>query len=359
MFETVLGKDRDEVLIEERIHTFVLVIRTDRNEQKVERFGFLGLKCPQNVEPTEGEQLTAALTYGTGDLRHTESDTYHLVFLVHDDGHEIEVEQRQVHITVVLFLALGHGLEVIQLLVSRIDDIHVLGAESTSQFTYALDLNHMHVRTLFNDIRYTGHAFRTLLRREDTHLDPVRLFGQTIGIHMLDVIWVVIKRRQRSTVLISFEEQTLMVKIRKTYRTVQFIHTTFLTPGSNGVEQRFADLQIIDEIEPTEAHFLHAPMLIGTAVNDTADTSYGFTVPIGHPELIVTHLQSRVLGRVKAVHLIEEQRRTVIRTVLEQIIRKLDEAFDLFFRMDFADFYSHNLFVLFVEHRGVENCLWQ
>jgi hypothetical protein len=66
-------------------------------------------------------------------------------------------------------------------------------------------------------------------------------------------------------------------------------------------------------------------MLVGTTIDDADNTSDRLTVAIGHPQLMVTNLQGRVLLGVEAVHLVEEDRRTVILAVLIQPIGEFDE----------------------------------
>ena len=116
-----------------------------------------------------------------------------------------------------------------------------------------------------------------------------------------------------------------MVEVGKADRTVQFVHAMRLTPLRYDVEQGVAYLHVVDEIEPTEAHLPDVPVLVGTTIDDAGNTSYGFPVAIGHPQLMVTDLQGRVLLGVEAVQLVEEDRRTVILAVLIQPIGEFDE----------------------------------
>ena len=74
-----------------------------------------------------------------------------------------------------------------------------------------------------------------------------------------------------------------MVEIRKTYRTVQRVHTTFFPPCYNGIQQRTTYFKIINEVEPSKADMFVIPLLIGLMIDDTGDTSHGFAVTESHP----------------------------------------------------------------------------
>ncbi len=124
----VLLDIRNPVLEEKRIDTFVLIVRTNGDKEHIEGINLLGFESLENMVPTEGEEFAATFTECLGYIRHTDTDTYHFVFLVHNDSHEIEVQQRELHILVVVLLLVGHRLEVIEFLVRFVNDIHILNA---------------------------------------------------------------------------------------------------------------------------------------------------------------------------------------------------------------------------------------
>ena len=78
--------------------------------------------------PTEWEELALAFAQRVGDVWHTYTYAYYLVFLIDNNGHKVEVQNREIHVAVVFLLALGEGLEVIEFLVCYIYNVHVLCA---------------------------------------------------------------------------------------------------------------------------------------------------------------------------------------------------------------------------------------
>ena len=116
------------VLKEERVDTLVLVVGSDGDEQKTEGFHLLCFECFEQIIPSEGEQFTAALTQSVRYIRHAETYTHYLVFLIDHERHEIEVQQREIHILVVVLLLDGHRLEVIEFLVCFVYHVHILNA---------------------------------------------------------------------------------------------------------------------------------------------------------------------------------------------------------------------------------------
>ena len=59
--DAVLVDDRYLVLEEERIDTFVLVVRTNGDEEETESLHLLRFQRLKQMIPSEGEELTAAL----------------------------------------------------------------------------------------------------------------------------------------------------------------------------------------------------------------------------------------------------------------------------------------------------------
>ena len=339
--DAVLVDDRYLVLEEERVDALILVVRPDGDEQEAEGLHLLCFERPKEMEPTEGEEFAITLAKRVRDIRHSESDAHDLFLLIDHEGDKIEVEDREIHILIVVLLRDGHGLKVIELLVRLVDDIHVLDPEPADEFAGVLDFHHVHVRAFLNYIRDAHESLGTSLWRIDLKLYPVCLFDQAVGFYMADVVRVVIERSHDSGVFVSLKEQALMVKIRKADRSVEAVHATLFAPSRYGVEERFGDLEVIDEIEPSETHVLESPFLVRATVDDAGDASDGFVISVRHPELVVADLQSGVHLRIETIHLIEEERRAVIRAVPVQVVSELNEFFQFTFRTYFPYFQSH------------------
>ena len=106
----VLVDDRYLVLEEERVDALILIVRPDGDEQEAEGLHLLCFERPEEMEPTEGEEFAITLAKRVRDIRHSESDAHNLFLLIDHEGDKIEVEDREVHILIVVLLRDGHGL---------------------------------------------------------------------------------------------------------------------------------------------------------------------------------------------------------------------------------------------------------
>ena len=347
--DAVLVDDRYLILEEESVDAFILVVRTDGDEQEAEGFHLLCFERLEEMVPSEGEEFAITLTERIGDVRHSESDAHNVILIVHHEGHKIEVKDREVHVLVVVLLGDGHGLEVIEDLVRFVDDIHVLDTKPADELARVLNFHHMYVRAFLNYIGDAHESFRASLRRIDLDLYPVCLFDQSIRLYMTDVVRVVIEGGHDGGVFVALEEESFVVKIRKADRSVETIHAVLFAPCSHRVKESFGDLEVIDEVEPSEPNVFESPFLVRASVDDAGDTSDGFVIAVRHPELVVAYFERRVHLGIEAVHLVKEQGRAVIRAVAVQVVCELNKLLQFTFRAYFPYFQSH-----FVEHRGVE-----
>ena len=111
--DAVLVDIRNLILEEQRIDALVLIIRTNGYQEEIERIHFLGFQRTEDIVPTEGEQSAAAFAQCFGDIRHSQTYTHYLIFLIHHHRHEIEIENGEIHRHVILLLFVGHRLEVV------------------------------------------------------------------------------------------------------------------------------------------------------------------------------------------------------------------------------------------------------
>ena len=188
-------------------------------------------------------------------------------------------------------------------------------SKPTDEFAGVLHFHHAYVRAFLNYIRDAVESFGASLRRIDLDLYPVCLFDQPVRFHVAYVVRVVIERCHNGGIVVALKEETFVVKIRKSDRSVETVHAALFAPSSHRVKESFGDLEVIDEIHPTKAYMLESPFLVRTSVDDAGDASDGFVIAVRHPELVVTYFERGVHLGIEAVHLIEEEWRTVIRAI--------------------------------------------
>ena len=324
---------------EEAVDALILVVGSHRYEQQVEVLHMFGLEGTEYMEPAEGEELTATLAHGVADIGHAQTYAYYLIILVDDDGHEVEVQYWEVDIAVVEFLSLGHRLEVIELLVRLVEHVHKGVAVLTYELFGVLDLIDADVTALLHYLRYARHLLRHFLRAGDEHLHPVRIFLQSVSVHMLDVIRVVIERGEWCYVLEALEQQSLMIPVGKAYGAVHFRHSTLFAPGGYSIQEGTTDFEVVDEVHPAEAHMLHVPSLVGFLVDERCDTTDYLTLAVSKEKLEVTKVHRGVLLAVKHRQLVQKEWRAIIRAVLIQVVGELNKLLNLSFTIYRMYFY--------------------
>ena len=102
-----------------------MIVRAHSNEQEVECVHLLGFEGSEEFDPSEWEEFASGLLQGSGDVGHTDAYAYDFVVLVDGNGDEIEVNQWEIHLGIILFLALCERLEVVERLVCRIDYVEI------------------------------------------------------------------------------------------------------------------------------------------------------------------------------------------------------------------------------------------
>ena len=108
--DSILLIDRNQVGKEQRIGTLSTVFRLDSDEQKVDNLGFMELDGAQQMPPAKRKQpAPMTLLQSSGKGRHRNTDTYHLMILsspVFYGCYKVQVEQRQIHLDVLVYLLL-------------------------------------------------------------------------------------------------------------------------------------------------------------------------------------------------------------------------------------------------------------
>ena len=184
------------------------------------------------------------------------------------------------------------------------------------------------------------HSFRQSVHLIHKHLKlkPVGLLPESVRLEMLHVVRIVVQDSHRHQVLVSFHHQALFVHVRQAHRTIHLGHSALLAPCGYSVQQSLAHLQVVDEIEPPEAQVMVMPMCVSLVVDQRCYTPYHFAVLVSQKQFVLAEIHHGILLR-KRVVLVSIQRRTIVRTPLIQLIRKLYKSFFIFSGFYFSNFY--------------------
>ena len=125
VFDAVFLEIWDLVVEEEGVDAFVLIVGTHGYEQEIEGFHLLCFEGFEEFDPSEWEESAACLTQGLRDVGHADAYAYDFVVLVDGYGDEIEVDEREIHLGIVFFLALCEWLEVVERLIGGVDDVEI------------------------------------------------------------------------------------------------------------------------------------------------------------------------------------------------------------------------------------------
>ena len=193
---------------------------------------------------------------------------------------------------------------------------------------------------------------RELLRHHLRYLDlalhvVVVLLEAAHPFHMLRIVGVVIVHVHRGQLIEALHEHTLTVGIDEAQRTSHLHHSPGLAPVLDSLQQSRRYLEVVDKVEPPEAHLMAVPALVGPAVDNRRHTSNHLPVLISQEVGRLTTLKRRVLIAAQRVHLIEIQERhgTVVPTI--QIIVELHKLFQFFFGCYLTNF-NHRRFTFTV-----------
>ena len=143
---------------------------------------------------------------------------------------------------------------------------------------------------------------------------------------MLGVIGVVIDGGHRSHLVEAFYEHTLGIHIRKAQGSDNLSHTFLTSPCFHSIKQGPAHLNIIDEIDPSEAYALALPLLVSPVVDDAGNTAYDLTILIRQEIFRLTEFKGSILVLAQRVHIVSKQVGRIVLIALIQVVMKIDEG---------------------------------
>ena len=95
-----------------------------------------------------------------------------------------------------------------------------------------------------------------------------------------------------------------------------------------GIQQHTGNLEIIDEVEPSEAHLLLVPLVVGTMVDDGGNAAYHLRDAVIDSQEILrfAEIEGRVLVFAQCIPLVKTQVRNGIFATFIKVVIELYES---------------------------------
>ena len=167
------------------------------------------------------------------------------------------------------------------------------------------------------------------LRYFDLVFDIVVVFLEAEPFHVLGIVRIVVVDVHRGEVVETFDEHPFAIHVLEAKRPGDLRHAFSFSPVGDSLEQCLRDCGVIDEVEPSEAHHLPLPVLVGAAVDDGGDTSCHFPVLISKETPCLTEGKGGVGARLQRELLGEVQVRHGIGTVAIEVIEEVEKSLTL------------------------------
>ena len=181
---------------------------------------------------------------------------------------------------------------------------------------------------------------RNLLRYPDHALHVVVVLAEAAhALDMLRVVAVVVMGIHRGQGVEALHEHSFAIGVGKAHRSYHLEHTPLGSPLLHGLYQCLAYCQIIDEIEPSEAHDPLSPSLVSLMVDDGGHTAHHLVFFVSQEVISLTVLERCVLLFAQVVEFIEMQIGHIVGVVAVKIISELDECFQVLSRFNFFNFH--------------------
>ena len=231
----------------------------------------MALHHPQKSQPSPWEELAVAVLLqrlGHGWEGYAETDQAVVVVAIYHTGDEVHIRHLDIRIHIPVDLSVGELLEIVEILVGFVDDAEDFPAHAAlNQFVLG-KLMHMQIVAA---------------------LDELGCLGK----------WP-----------------------------YQFYHTTLsATPGC-GIQQHTGNLEIIDEVEPSEAHLLLVPLVVGTMVDDGGNAAYHLRDAVIDSQEILrfAEVEGRILAFAQCIPLVKTQVRNGIFATFIKVVIELYES---------------------------------
>ena len=199
-----------------------------------------------------------------------------------DNRNQVQVGIRKIHFHVLLNLSLRQFREAVKVFESVVDEAENLLAHSALENLLFRQRANLQIVAFHNHFRDFHHLFRHLLGHENLEFHVVVVLLPTAEfLDVFGVVGVVVDGCHRAEFVETEREHSLGVEIGESERTDDFFHPFLTSKIGHGVEQRTAHVEVVDEVDPTEANALALPFFVGLVVHNRCHATHYFPVFVG------------------------------------------------------------------------------
>ena len=156
---------------------------------------------------------------------------------------------------------------------------------------------------------------------------------------MLRIVGIVVGSSLSAELVVAFEEHSFGVHVGESERTNDFLHSFLLAVVFYSLEQGCRHLDVVDEVDPSEAHRLALPLLVGAVVDDGSHTTYHLAVAERHEILCLAEVEGCILVLTKGPHLVEVEVGHVVSITFIEVVMKINELAKVAARLNFLNLY--------------------
>ena len=246
------------------------------------------LQGAQTVPPAEGPQAAVlAFLQGTRHIGNRDAHADDLVVggvPVLDDAEHLHVEHGEIHPQILVNLALRHLRIAVQMAKRLVDHVeHLAAVLLLAEHLTALGVDGVQVIAFLHEL---GHLLVFLrhvaVRHYQLILHVVIVFRPASQLlHVLRIVRIVVDGGHRAQLVEAFNEHTFRVHIGKAQRTHHLGHALLAPPLLDGLEQGSAHLEVVDKVNPSEAHTLALPPLISPMVDNSGNAPHYLPIAVG------------------------------------------------------------------------------
>ena len=144
---------------------------------------------------------------------------------------------------------------------------------------------------------------------------------------MFRVVGIVVYGGHRSELVEAPSEHTFGVEVGEAERANHLVHALRLAVLLDGIQQCAAHVDVVDEVNPAEAHALPAPPLVGLVVDDGRHASGHAAVAVESHEIFrLAKLEGGVPLLVECLHLVAEEVGHVLLATVVQVVVEVYET---------------------------------
>ena len=260
---------------------------------------------------------------------------------VFDDGHQVEVDHGEIHVDVLFDLVFRECAVAIEVAERAVDHVEDLLAHALLEDLLLRRGAHVEVVALHDHLRDLHHLLGNLLGHVDLVFHVVVVFLVSYQpLDVLRVVGIVVERGHGAQLVESVGQHALGVHVGEAQRANHLGHALAASVVFHGLHQGFRHFGVVYEVDPSEAHTLALPLLVGVVVDDGGHAAYHLSVFVSDVIFSLAKLERRVLVLVQRVHVVAEQVGGIIFVPLVKVVAELHKGFQVLARGHFLDFHS-------------------